>query len=87
VRQALRAGATDEDIVKHLDTHGTPKTPEEIRAWSDSVDKVTVHGDPEKGSWFDDEYEKLGLDGAKTTMSEWLEADDRASYQNGHSLG
>ena len=80
VRKVLEAGATDEEIARHLDNHGTPKTPEEIRAWSDGVDKATMHGDPEKGGWFDGECEKLGLDGARTTTFEWLEADDRASY-------
>jgi len=80
VRQALEAGASDEEIARHLDTHGAPKTPEEICAWSDGVDKMTMHGDPERGSWFDGECEKLGLDGARTTTFEWLEADDRASY-------
>ena len=80
VREALEAGSTDEDIAAYLDTHGTPKTPEEIRAWSDGVEKATMHGDPDKGTWFDGECQKLGLDGAKTTMFEWLEADDRASY-------
>ncbi len=80
VRKALEEGATDEEIAKYLDTHGTPKTPEEIRASSDSMEKATMHGDPEKGSWFDEECAKLGLDGAKTTLFEWLDADDRASY-------
>ena len=79
VRQALEAGATDDEIAKHLDTHGTPRTPDEVRAWSDAVDQATMHGDPEKGSWFDGECQKLGLDGAKTTTFEWLEANDRAS--------
>ena len=80
VRQALEAGASDEDIAKYLDTHGTPKTAEEIRAWADGMEKATMHGDPEKGAWFDGECQKLGLDPAKTTLFQWLEADDRASY-------
>jgi len=80
VRKALEAGASDEEIAKHLDTHGTPKTPEEIRAWSDSTNKATIHGDPEKGSWFDGECQKLGLNPARTSTFEWLEADDRASF-------
>ena len=80
VRKALEAGATDDEIGQHLDAHGTPKTPEEIRAWSDGVDTVTMHGDPEKGAWFDGECQKLGLDGATTTTFDWLEANDRASY-------
>lgn len=80
VRKALEGGATDEEIATYLDTHGTPKTPEEIRAWSDGTEKATMHGDLEKGSWFDGECQKLGLDPAETTVFDWLEADDRASY-------
>ncbi|MDB6173164.1 MAG: hypothetical protein JWL59_2475 [Chthoniobacteraceae bacterium] len=80
VRQALEAGATDEEIVAYLNTHGTSKTPEEIREWSDGMEKVTMHGDPEKGSWFDEECQKLGLDPASASLFDWLEADDRASY-------
>jgi hypothetical protein len=44
------------------------------------MDKATMHGDREKGSWFDAECQKLGLNGAKTTLFERLEADDRTSY-------
>lgn len=80
VRKALEGGATDDEIAAYLDTHGTPRAPEEIHAWSDAVDRATIHGDPEKGGWFDGECQKLGLDPAKTTTFEWLEADDRASY-------
>src|ERR1700712_4299873 len=50
VRQAREGGATDEEIVAYLNNHGTPKTPEEISAWSDGMEKATMHGDPEKGS-------------------------------------
>ncbi len=80
VRKALENGATDEEIAQHLDAHGMPKTPAEISAWSDSADKATMHGDPERGAWFDGECQKLGLDGATTTLFTWLEADDLASY-------
>ena len=80
VRKALEAGATDEEIAKHLDGHGAKKTPEEIKAWSDSVEKSTMHGHPQKGEYFDGECRKLGLDPAKTSTFDWLEADDRASF-------
>ena len=80
VRQALEAGASDEAIAKHLDGHGTPKTEDEVKAWSDGMDHATMHGDPEKGAWFDGELRKLGLDPAKHTLFDWLEADDKASF-------
>ncbi len=80
VRTALEAGATDEQIAAHLDSHGTPKTAEEVKAWSDGMDKATMHGDPEKGAWYDGEVRKLGLDPATTSLFDWLEADDKASH-------
>lgn len=80
VRKALEDGATDEEIARYLDTHGTKKTPEEIKAWSDSAEKSSMHGNPEKGQYFDGECRKLGLDPAKTSTFDWLEADDRASF-------
>jgi hypothetical protein len=80
VRKALEAGSTDAEIVTFLNTHGMPKTPVEIQAWSDGMDKATMHNDPEKGSWFDGECKKLGLNPNKTSNFAWLEADDRASF-------
>src|SRR5271168_2902387 len=44
VRKALEAGATDEEIARYLDGYGTKKTAEEIKAWSDSMEKSTLHG-------------------------------------------
>src|SRR3954463_11801155 len=35
VRQALEAGASDEELAKYLDANGIPKTPEQVQAWSD----------------------------------------------------
>jgi hypothetical protein len=71
VRKALEAGATDEAIATLLDSHGTKKSPAEVKAWSDGV---------EKAAYFDGECRKLGLDPAKTSVFDWLEADDRASF-------
>ncbi len=37
VRALLAAGATDEEVIEWIDHNGTPKTPEEIRTWSNSL--------------------------------------------------
>ena len=37
VRKALEAGATDEAIATLMDSHGTKKTPAEVKAWSDKL--------------------------------------------------
>lgn len=80
VRKALEAGATDEEIAAHLDANGTPKSPEEVQAWSEGMEKATMHGDPQKGGYFDGECRKLGLDPEKASLFDWLEADDQATF-------
>lgn len=79
-REQIASGATDGQLVAWLDTAGTPKTAEEITAWSDTVEAATVHGDPERGEWFDGEVTKLGLDPARATLFDFLEADDKATF-------
>jgi hypothetical protein len=34
----LASGKTDEEIAAWMDTHGTPKTAAEVKAWPDSVE-------------------------------------------------
>ncbi len=79
-KEQVAAGATDEEIVAWLDTHGTPKTAEEITAWSESCEAINPAKDPEKREWFQGELAKLGLDLENTTLFDWLEADDKASF-------
>jgi len=80
VKPLLESGKTDEEIAAWLDTHGTQKTAAEVKAWSDSVEKVDYYNDPAKREWFVGECAKLGLDPKSTTLVEFLEADDRASF-------
>ncbi|HEY8899365.1 MAG TPA: DUF5069 domain-containing protein [Chthoniobacterales bacterium] len=79
-KEQLAAGATDEELVAWLDAHGTPKTAEEIKAWSDSVEAANPAKDPEKRRWFQGELAKLNLDLENTTLFDWLEADDKATF-------
>ena len=48
VKQLLGSGATDEQIVAWFGNHGTTKTTEEIKAWSDGVEGYRPYDDPEK---------------------------------------
>ena len=82
VKPLLEAGKSDEEIAKWLDTHGTPKTPAEVKAWSDSVETINPYKDPAKREWFSGECAKLGLKPENTTLIDWLEVDDRASYKH-----
>ena len=74
-------GASDEEMVKWVDSHGTPKTDEDKKAWVAEAMKATMMNDPEKRDYFIEETRKLGLDPETTSLFDWLEADDKASYQ------
>ena len=59
------------------------ETPAEIKRWADEVEASSLykHSEQEKRDYFSEQVKKLGLDPAKTTTFEWLEVDDRVSYQ------
>jgi len=79
-KEQVQRGRNDEDLGLWLDEHGLEKTPEEIRAWSDSMEAYCLYNNLEKRASFVLECTRLGLNPAKTTMFEWLEADDRVSF-------
>lgn len=81
VKPLLAAGAGDEQIAAWLDTYGTPKTPAEVNAWSDSVEAIRPYDNPEQKDWFEGECARLGLDPRTTTLFDYLDADDRASFK------
>ena len=80
VKKEIVNGADDEKIAAYLDAQGTAKTPDEIKAFSDSLDTMNPYFAPDKKEWYADETAKLGLDPATTPMFKWLEADDKASH-------
>lgn len=67
-------------MAEWLDQSGTKKSLEEIKRWGDEVEGASLYSDPEKREFFAEECQKLGLDPAKTTTFDWLEADDKASH-------
>ncbi len=81
-KREVRRATGDEEIGLWLDERGLAKTPEEIKAWSDSIEAYSMisHPDPEKRRHFITDCKRLGLDPHQTTLFEWLEADDAASF-------
>src|SRR2546423_12338307 len=77
----VEKGASVEDMARWLDSHGDKKTPEEVKSWSDEVEATNPYHDPEKRDWFVEQGQVYNLDPAKTTLFDWLEVDDRESYQ------
>ena len=77
----VEKGATDEEMAKWLDNHGDKKTPEEVKAWSDEVEASNPSNNPEKREWFLEQLKPYRLNPLTTTLFDWLETDDKASYQ------
>ena len=82
VKKLLGSGATDEQVVAWFNSHGTPKTAEEIKAWSGGVEGYRPYDNPEKKDWFAGECSKLGLKPETSTLVDYLEADDLVSFKN-----
>jgi hypothetical protein len=82
VKKLLGSGATDEQIVSWFSSHGTTKTTEEIKTWSDGVEDYRPYDDPEKMDWFAGECAKIGLKPETSTLADYLEADDVASFKS-----
>jgi hypothetical protein len=76
----IENGASDQQMAEWLDQTGEKKTPEEIKRWSDETEAMNPYNNPERRDWFIEQTKPLGLDPAKTTLFDWLEADDKASY-------
>ena len=84
-KTAVQAAKNYEDVGAWLQTNGTTKTSAEIKTWSDEVEAGSPMKNPEKRAYFIENCTKLGLNPEKSTTFDWLEADDRASF-NGKSV-
>ena len=82
VKKLLASGAADEQVVTWFGSHGTARTAEEIKTWSNGVLGYRPYDDPEKKEWFSGECAKLGLKPESSTLVDYLEADDAASFKN-----
>jgi hypothetical protein len=76
----VQSGASDDDLLAWVDSHGESKTPAEIKEWADGLEAMNPYNNPERRDWFAEQTKALGLDPATTTLFDWLEADDKASY-------
>ena len=76
----IENGASDQQMAEWLDQSGTSKTTDEIKSWSDEVESGRPYDNPERRDWFVEQTKSLGLDAEKTTLFDWLEADDKASH-------
>jgi len=80
IKDLLAAGRSNEEIAAWLDANGEPKSDAEITAWSDGVEAARPYDDPEKKDWFIGVCAEAGCDPATSTLFDFLEADDLASF-------
>lgn len=80
VRQLLEDGKSNEEIAAWIDANGTPKTEDEKKAWSDEVEAARPYDNPDKKEWFIGVCKEAGCDPETSTLFDFLEADDKASY-------
>ncbi len=76
----VEKGASDEEMAKWMDAHGTAQSEEEKRAWRQEMLTVNPSENPEKREWYEEQLKPLGLNPATTPLFDWLQADDKASY-------
>lgn len=80
-RAYVAEGHTDDEILAWVNTHGTPKTEEEIAVWSESViNDASYVTNPEKKDWFIGECNRVGIDPMTSTLFDFLDKDDQVSF-------
>ena len=77
IKTQIVGGAEDDALAKFLDGAGTTKSPEEIKAWSDSMEAMNPFYNPERKEWYAEQCGELGLDPPSTPMFKWLEEGDK----------
>lgn len=81
-KTAVQAAKNYEDVGVWLQANGAKKTPVEVTTWSDEMEAGSPIKTPEKRAFFIENCTKLGLNLEKTTTFDWLEADDRVSFNH-----
>lgn len=80
IKKLLEAGSSNEEIAAWIDANGTPKTEEEKTAWSDGVEAARPYDNPDMKDWFIGVCAEAGIDPATSTLFDYLEKDDHASF-------
>ena len=79
---AVKVAKNYDEVGTWLLEHGKVKTGPEIEDWSDDQEGDSMMKNPEKRAYFVEDCHRLGLNPAKTTTFDWLEADGRFSFRS-----
>ena len=80
IRKLLESGASNEEVADWLDENGEPKSEDEKKTWSDSVEAARPYDSPDKEDWFIGVCAEAGCDPATSTLFDYLETDDKTSF-------
>ena len=80
VKSFLATGASDEQVLDWVNSHGTPKTRAEIEEFSNSVARFRPYDYPDLRELFRKVYRSLDLDPKTSTVADYLDTDDRVSF-------
>lgn len=80
VKKLLDSNASDQEVAAWIDAHGAKKSADEIKAWGDGVEAYKPYEDPEKKEWFAGVCKDVNIDPTKSTLFDFLEADDKQSF-------
>lgn len=81
VRKLLEEGQSDEQVAAWITSNGEKKSEADIAAWNAKMESNNPYNDPEKKEWFVGVCKEVGIDPAKSTLFDFLEADDKASFK------
>jgi starvation-inducible DNA-binding protein len=81
-KSAVESSTTYEEIGTWLLSHGNPKTPAEVKTWSDEVEAGSPMKSNEKRDAFIHNCSMLGLIPETSTGFDLLEADDKANFKH-----
>lgn len=81
-RTAVLAATNYEDVGAWLLANGAKKSEDEIKSWSDEMERGSPMSNPDHRARFVDNCAKVGLNPDTNTTFDWLEADDRASFKS-----
>lgn len=81
-KTAVQGAQHYEEVGAWLEANGTPKTPAEIKTWSDAIEAGTMMKVPEQRAQFIKSCSRLGLDPEKNSTFDWVEAEDREAFRH-----
>ncbi len=79
-QERISEGATDDEMALWFFNNGFEFTAEDVAKWSQTMEESMPYDDPETREWFAGECEPLGLDPQRTSLFDYLEADDAATF-------